>query len=179
MTLLPTFGSFIGGIFDFRHVRVGFGTWVAFWPLAVKFGPSGFNFAFWESILGLRESILGIWKMLFEPHWVYFGPMRVNFGQMEVVFCPMNGEFRHCFLLLACERQISALFFNFTPLGVDFLCVWVNLGILAVVIRPLRVNYRPLGVDFGLEKLILELCDLSFGSGSEIYLKFVVVGLLE
>ena len=39
------------------------------------------------------------------------------------------------------------------------------------VIRPLRVNFWPLRVGFGLQKLILELCDLSLGSGGEIYLK--------
>ena len=49
---------------------------------------------------------------------------------------------------------------------------------LGVVIRHLRVNFRPLKVDFGYEKLILALCDMSLGFEREIYLKFVVLGLL-
>ena len=45
--------------------------------------------------------------------------------------------------------------------------------------RPLRVHFRILEVDFGRQKLILDVCDLGLGSGVEIYLKFDVLGLLE
>ena len=49
---------------------------------------------------------------------------------------------------------------------------------MGVVIRNFRVNFRSLKVDFGHEKLILALCDLSLGFEREIYLKFGVLGLL-
>ena len=53
-----------------------------------------------------------------------------------------------------------------------------ELGTLGVVIRHLRVNFRPLKVDFGHEKYILALCDLSLTFERVIYLKCVVLGLL-
>ena len=45
-------------------------------------------------------------------------------------------------------------------------------------IRHLRVNFRSLKADFGHEKLILALCDLSLGFEREIILKFGVLCLL-
>ena len=53
------------------------------------------------------------------------------------------------------------------------------MGTLEVVIRHLRVKFRPLEVDFEHEKLVLALCDLSLGFEREIYLKYGVLGLLE
>ena len=49
------------------------------------------------------------------------------------------------------------------------------MGTLGVVFRPLRVYFRPMGVVFGRQKMILDVCDLSLGSGFEIYLKFDVI----
>ena len=47
------------------------------------------------------------------------------------------------------------------------------------MIRPLEVICRPLGVDIGLKKLILDVCDQSMGSGGEMQLKFGVLGLAD
>ena len=154
-----------GGIFDFRQLRVGFRTHgVAFCHLAVGFWPSRFNFAFCESMLSLFESILGIWRRflnLWEP----------ILGIWESI----SGIWK---LVSGLWMANLIIFFNFRPLEVNFWCLWVKLGTLGVVFRHMRVNFRPLQVDFGNQKLILALCDLSKGFEREIYLKFVVLGLL-
>ena len=53
------------------------------------------------------------------------------------------------------------------------------MGTLEVVIRHLRVKFRPLEVDFEHEKLVLALRDLSLGFEREIYLKYGLLSLLE
>ena len=73
MTFYPTFGSNPGGIFDFRHLRVGFGT-------------SGSRFLASSSqiwAMGVRICVLG----------VDFGPMRVNFGYLGDDFLTSGSRF--------------------------------------------------------------------------------------
>ena len=67
------------------------------------------------------------------------------------MFWPVKGKFWNCFS-------------NVRPLGVEFWYLEIKLGTLGVIIRPLSVNFRPrivsfrrLGVDFVLEKKILDL----------------------
>ena len=56
------------------------------------------------------------------------------------------------------------------------MCLVVKLKTLGIAIRPLsddfrplRIYFRPLGIYFRLEKLILDLCHLSLGSGGNVF----------
>ena len=139
-------------------------TGVAFQLLGVGFGSPGFYFTLWMSILGLWESILGMWQIIFGPLGLDFGPLRVNIGYLEVVFRPVKGEFLHC---------VS----NLGPLARSrFLCLYVKLKTLGIIIsplivdlRPFRVYFRPLGIYFWLEKLILDLSLMTLGSGGNVF----------
>ena len=95
--------------------------------------------------------------------------LRVNFGPVEVDFWSVIGGFR---------LRSS----NFEPLGIDFRCLEVKLGILVVLIRllrvkfePLRLNSRPLEVEFRRKSSFLASVTQSWtlgGIGRGIYLKF-------
>lgn len=105
MTLYPTFGSNPGGIFDFRHLRVGFGT-------------SGSRFLASSSqiwAMGVRICVLG----------VDFGPMRVNFGYLGDDFLTSASRFwayESHFRAYGSSFlwRISALFFEFEASGSNF-----------------------------------------------------------
>ena len=95
--------------------------------------------------------------MIFGSLGVDFGPLRANFEQLDVIFWP-------------CEWPISALLFELEALGVDFWCLVAKFKTLGIVSRPLsddlrppKVYFRPLGIDFRFEMLILDLSHLSLG----------------
>ena len=66
-------------------------TGVAFWPLIVKFGPSGFDFASISQSSKILPQFLRLWSMLIIINYLLYYPERVDlvdFGRIEVVFGP-------------------------------------------------------------------------------------------